>query len=152
MWRTTFLIVGLGGVLAGCSLGGGSARAPEHGYLQGRVVTYGVSCALPTNERCGTIPYRGEIVLCRQKGQIGLCPGAHVDASGRYRIRLAPGRYYLVSAPAKRNLVAVKPRWVEVGGGQTRTVNIVGGNEIKMSREPTTAQGDCFPVCSGSQS
>lgn len=29
--------------------------------------------------------------------------------------------------------VVVKPRWVDVVAGQTCAVNIVGGNEIKMS-------------------
>lgn len=155
MWRSVLLGVVLAGVLAGCSLGGGSGSPgsssgdgiPRYGVIEGQVVA--TAC---DSHPCKLTPYRGSLVFCTKMGQTGPCPSAHVDSTGRYRIALRRGRHALIPAPGKGNIVLVKPRWVDVVGGQTRTVNIAGGNEIKMSREPTTGQGDCVPVCSGSES
>lgn len=61
--------------------------------------------------------------------QIGRCPSAKVDVTGHYAIKLYPvGRYALIPAPGSGNVVYVKPRWVSVGMGQTKTLNIDGGN------------------------
>ena len=62
-------------------------------------------------------------------GEEGLCPSAKVDATGHFVIKLSPaGRYALLPAPGSGNLVYVEPRWVSVGMGQTKTLNINGGN------------------------
>jgi hypothetical protein len=59
----------------------------------------------------------------------GLCPSEEVDSTGRYEIKLWPaGRYALIPAPASGNIVHVRPRWVSVGIGQTKTININGAN------------------------
>jgi hypothetical protein len=44
-------------------------------------------------------------------GQIGHCPSARVDARGHYEITLRAGRYALIPAPGKRNVVIVRPQW-----------------------------------------
>jgi hypothetical protein len=49
-------------------------------------------------------------------------------AEGRYRIRLPADRYALVPAPGRGDAVVVTPRWVSVGPGSTRTLNINGGS------------------------
>jgi hypothetical protein len=74
--------------------------------------------------------YRGSLVFCRTMGQIGPCPSAEVDARGRYEITLRAGRYALIPAPGKRNVVLVKPRWVSIAGGQVTTLDINGGNAV----------------------
>jgi hypothetical protein len=55
-------------------------------------------------------------------------PVGRVDADGRYRIALMPGRYALVPAPGAGNQVIVKPPWVAVGEGQITTLDIDGGS------------------------
>lgn len=144
MWRTAALIVGLAGLLAGCSFDGSSGHSSAPGYLEGRVLTRACG-GLASGGSCKPIPYQGEIVLCRKRDQLGPCPAARVNLAGRYRIKLPPGRYYLVSAPGKGNVVDVMPRWVVVTGGQTRTMNISGGNEMK-SLQRLDAQGGYFDV------
>jgi hypothetical protein len=129
MWRSVLLGVVLAGLLAGCSLGGGSeagSGAPTTGVVQGRVVT--TVCGVIRMPGGCMYPYRGSLVFCSKMGQIGVCPSARVDASGHYRIRLPRGRHALIPAPGSGNVVSVKPRWVSVVGGQTQTLNINGGN------------------------
>ena len=63
-------------------------------------------------------------------GQIGLCPSAHVDDRGRYAITLRAGRYALVPAPGRRNVVMVTPRWVWIAAGRVTTLDITGGNAM----------------------
>jgi hypothetical protein len=119
-------------VLAGGCLGGASSspttarnavpsRGPEKGTIQGRVFT--TACGVTP---CRPIPYRGSLTFCRTMGQIGFCPSAQVGADGRYRIRLPAGRYALVPAPARGNVVTVTHRWVSVGTGATTTLDING--------------------------
>jgi hypothetical protein len=63
--------------------------------------------------------------------QIGPCPSARVDAAGHYRITLAPaGRWALIPAPARGNVIVVKPRWVSVGMGATRVLDIRGADML----------------------
>jgi hypothetical protein len=144
MRRSVALILGLCGVLAGCSFGGGHAaqsvvrNGPRDGTLQGRVITQvcGGGLVIVPVRSCQPTPYQGEIVLCRKKGEKGICPAARVDLTGRYRIKLPPGRYYLVAAPGRGNVVDVTPRWVEIGEGQVRTLNI-SGNALRVSQQLT---------------
>jgi hypothetical protein len=139
MMRSVLLLAGLCGVLAGCSLTGGSSGlkgpssgdgVPVFGTLQGRVFTK-VCGGLAAEPSCAPTPYRGEIVFCSKKGQIGVCPAVRVDANGRYRIVLHAGRHYLVPAPGTGNVVVVPSQWVQVVAGQTRTVNVEGGSSEK---------------------
>jgi hypothetical protein len=139
----------LAGVLVGCSrdgasggLTGGGAMSSltegqvvsdrgvatvTAGIITGRVFTK--ACGGPlVSTACGPTNYRGELVFCLKKDDNRVCPAGRVDATGRYQIRLRPGRYYLASAPGSGNVVQVKPRWVVVGSAQTTTVNINGGN------------------------
>jgi hypothetical protein len=115
----------LGGPSASPTTGGGSTLpvVPSQGAIQGRVFT--TRCGVTT---CGSTPYRGSLTFCRTMNQIGPCPSARVDADGRYRIALMPGRYALVPAPGAGNQVIVKPRWVAVGEGQMTTLDIDGGS------------------------
>jgi len=64
------------------------------------------------------------------RGQIGLCPSARVDDRGRYAITLRAGRYALVPAPGRRNVVMVTPRWVWIEAGRVTTLDINGGNAM----------------------
>jgi hypothetical protein len=139
MWRSVLLGVALAGLLAGCSLNGGSDNLPgpssgdgipQYGVIEGRVVTT-VCGGLLLSGGCGPTPYRGSLVFCTKMGQIGVCPSARVDASGHYRIVLRRGRHALIPAPGNGNVVQVKPRWVVVVAGQTRTLNIKGGNLMR---------------------
>ncbi len=103
---------------------------PQYGVIKGRVLTTG--CGGPFQAGgCPPTPYRGSLVFCSKMGQIGVCPSARVDATGHYRIALRPGRHALMCAPGNGNVVQVKPRWVVVVAGQTRTLNINGGNLMK---------------------
>jgi hypothetical protein len=138
-------------VLAGCSLGGGSGAgstsgtlpalsegqvvsdrgiaigpAQPDGIIKGRVFT--TACGGPAASSCPLRVYRGSLVFCSKMNVNGICPSARVDATGHYRIALRPGRHALISAPGNGNVVQVKPRWVVVVAGQTRTLNITGGN------------------------
>ena len=64
--------------------------------------------------------------------QIGPCPSARVDATGHFRITLAPaGRWALIPAPGRGNVVFVKPRWVSVGIGETRVLDIRGADLMR---------------------
>ena len=126
----------MAGVLAGCSLTGGSDNlpgpssgdgVPQYGVIEGRVVT--TACGgLLLSGGCGPTPYRGSLVFCSKMNVNGICPSARVDATGHYRIALRRGRHALSAAPGNGNVVQVKPRWVVVMAGQTRTLNINGGN------------------------
>lgn len=138
MWRSVLLGVVLAGVLAGCSLNGGSDNlpgpssgdgVPQYGVIKGRVFT--TACGGPAASSCSLRVYRGSLVFCSKMGQIGVCPSARVDATGHYRIALRPGRHALMTAPGNGNVVTVKARWVVVVAGQTRTLNINGGNLMK---------------------
>ena len=145
MWRSVLLgvavvsvaVVVWAGVLAarsgtsnvspGPSSGDG---IPQYGVVEGRVVT--TACGgLLLSGGCGPTPYRGSLAFCTKMGQHGICPSAGVDATGHYRIVLRPGRHALMPAPGNGNVVQVKPRWVVVVAGQTRTLNINGGNLMR---------------------
>jgi hypothetical protein len=139
MWRSVLLGVVLAGMLAGCRLesqdSAGTKPAsgdgiPQYGVIEGRVVTTGCG-GLYLSGGCGPTPYRGSLVFCTKMGQKGVCPSAHVDARGHYRIALRPGRHALTPAPGKGNVVWVKPRWVVVVAGHTQTLNINGGNLMR---------------------
>jgi hypothetical protein len=110
-----------------CGCLGRSSGSPAHaaakGTIQGRVSTN--ACGITT---CDRTSYRGFLTFCRTMGQIGPCPSARVDAGGRYRIKLLAGRYALVPAPGRGDTVVVTPRWVSVGPGATRTLDINGGS------------------------
>ena len=95
------------------------------GTLEGRA--FATACAGPAASSCPRWSYRGSLVFCRKMGQIGESPLARVDARGRYEITLRAGRYALIPAPGKPNVVMVKPRWVVIPGGRT-TLGIDGGN------------------------
>ena len=138
MWRSIAIGVMLVGVLAGCSLGGGSDNLPgpssgdgipQYGVIKGRVFT--TACGGPAASSCPLRVYRGSLVFCSKMNVNGICPSARVDATGHYRIALRRGRYALSAAPGNGNVVQVKPRWVVVVAGQTRTLNISGGNLMK---------------------
>jgi hypothetical protein len=138
MWRSVLLGVVLAGVLAGCSLNGGSDNLPgpssgdgipQYGVIKGRVFT--TACGGPAASSCPLRVYRGSLVFCPKMNVNGICPSAHVDATGHYRIVLRPGRHALLTAPASGNVVQVKSRWVVVLAGQTRTLNINGGNLMR---------------------
>jgi hypothetical protein len=135
MWRIVLLGVVLAGVLAACSLNGGSDNlpgpssgdgVPQYGVIKGRVFT--TACGGPAASSCPVRVYRGSLVFCSKMNVNGICPSARVDATGHYRIALRPGRHALISAPGNGNVVQVKPRWVVVVAGHTRTLNITGGN------------------------
>ena len=141
MWRSVLLGVVLTSVLAGCSLTSGNDNMgrlssgdgiPQYGVIEGRVVT--TACGgLLLSGGCEPTPYRGSLVFCTKMGQTGMgqtgiCPSTRVDATGHYRIALRPGRHALMPAPGNGNVVQVKPRWVVVVAGHTRTLNINGGN------------------------
>jgi hypothetical protein len=115
----------LGGPSASPATSGGSTptRGFSKGTIQGRVSA--TACGVIA---CNPTPYRGSLVFCRTMDQIGPCPSARVDADGRYRIALPGGRYALLPAPGAGNEVAVKPRWVSVGAGETTTLDIDGGS------------------------
>jgi hypothetical protein len=98
--------------------------------VEGRILTTGCGGPLGTGG-CDPTPYRGSLVFCTTIDQIGPCPSAHVDATGHYRIALRQGRHALIPAPANGNVVQVKPRWVVVVAGMTKTLNIDGGNLMK---------------------
>ena len=82
MWRSVLLGAVLAGVLAGCSLNGGSDNLagpssgdgiPQYGVIEGRVVT--TACGgLLLSGGCGPTPYRGSLVFCTKMGQIGSVP------------------------------------------------------------------------------
>src|SRR6478752_5065119 len=119
MLRSLLLGVVLAGVLAGCSLGGGSDNlpgpssgdgVPQYGVIKGRVFT--TACGGPAASSCPLRVYRGSLVFCTKMGQIGVCPSARVDATGHYRIALRRGRHALMSAPGNVIVVQVRPRWV----------------------------------------
>jgi hypothetical protein len=125
----------LAGVLAGCSLGGGSDNLPGpssgdgvplYAVIKGRVFTR--ACGGPPVPLCPLQVYRGSLAFCPKMNVIGPCPSARVDATGHYSITLRPGRHALIPAPGSGNIVYVKPRWVVVRSGQTTTLNINGGN------------------------
>jgi hypothetical protein len=128
------LVVALG--TGGC-FGGSSAaptstpkrttptHGPSKGTIRGRAFT--TACG-PLSGSCGQTPYRGSLVFCRTMNEIGPCPSARVDASGRFQIRLMAGRYALVPAPGRSNVVDVTPRWVTVGMGQVKVITINGGS------------------------
>jgi hypothetical protein len=64
--------------------------------------------------------------------QIGPCPAARVTRAGRYEISLRHGgRFALIAAPGRGNIVSLTPRWVSVPAGRTTTLNIDGGNMEK---------------------
>ena len=77
---------------------------------------------------CAPSVYRGSLVFCHTMNQIGFCPSARVDANGHYRIKLRPGRYALLPAPASGNVVYVRPRWVTLAAGEYASLVIDGGN------------------------
>jgi len=138
MWRSVLLGVVLAGVLAGCSLNGGSDNlpgpssgdgVPQYGVIKGRVFT--TACGGPAASSCPLRVYRGSLVFCPKMNVNGICPSARVDATGHYRIALRPGRHALLTAPGNGNVVQVRPRWVVVVAGQTLTLNINGGNLMK---------------------
>ena len=97
------------------------------GTVEGSVFT--TACAGPAASSCVRHNFRGSLVFCQTMNQIGLCPSAHVDRRGHYEIRLTPGRYALIPAPGKGNVVWVKPRWVSVSAGRS-TVRIKGSNAM----------------------
>jgi hypothetical protein len=77
------------------------------------------------------IPYRGELVFCRTMNQTGICPAARVNPHGRFVITLPRGRYALIPAPGKGNIVNVKPRWVVIGQRPTGSLTIHAGITAK---------------------
>ena len=97
------------------------------GTIEGRVFT--TACGGPAATSCARHNYRGSLVFCKTMKQIGFCPSVRVDRTGHYEIRLKPGRYALIPAPGKDNVVMVTPRWVSVSAGRT-TVSIDGGNSM----------------------
>src|SRR6478735_7460226 len=110
--------------------GGGVGVTPmPDGIVAGRVFT--TACGGPAGSPCPLRVYRGSLVFCARVHPIGQCPSARVDGTGHYRIALRPGRRALIPAPGNGNVVQVKPRWVVVVAGQTRTLNINGGNLMK---------------------
>jgi hypothetical protein len=139
MLRSVLLGAVLAGMLAGCSLGGGSgagsAQRPDvtgsapDGVIKGRVYT--TACGGPAASSCPLRVYRGSLVFCPKMNVNGICPSARVDATGHYRIALRRGRHALIPAPGNGNVVQVKPRWVVVVAGQTRTFNINGANLMR---------------------
>jgi len=123
--------VSASGCLGGSSPPSGSqgstpSRGAVKGTLEGRVFT--TACGGPAASSCRRQTYRGSLVFCKRMGQIGLCPSAHVDDRGRYTITLRAGRYALVPAPGRRNVVMVTPRWVWIAAGRVTTLDINGGN------------------------
>ncbi len=91
----------------------------------------GSACGGLVQSSCFTTAYRGRLVFCRTMNQIGPCPSARVDATGHYRISLHPGRWAMIAAPGRGNIVFVKPRWVSVGMGQTRVLDIDGASQMR---------------------
>jgi hypothetical protein len=92
-------------------------------------LVYGTACAggiipIPHPPRmfCA-IPYRGELVFCRTMSQIGICPAARVNIHGHFVITLPRGRYALLPAPGKGNIVEVRPRWVTLTGRGSLTIH-----------------------------
>lgn len=132
----TLTLLSLSLLVSGCLNGSSTSSAaqspPSHGLvangtIEGRVFTTG--CGGPAAASCVSRNYRGSLVFCKTMNQIGFCPSAHVDRTGHYEIRLKPGRYALIPAPGKGNIVWVRPRWVSVTEGRT-TVSINGGNSM----------------------
>jgi len=149
MWRSVLLGLVLAGLVAGCSLGGGSGADSSSevldslsegqvsgggvgvtpmpdGIVTGRVFT--TACGGPAGSPCPLRVYRGSLEFCSKKAVLGPCPSARVDGTGHYTITLRPGRHYLYAAAGSGNVVYVTPRLVVVHSGQTTTLNINGGN------------------------
>jgi hypothetical protein len=138
--RWCLLALVIGSLAAGCFGGAGSsasdrpaatrpaAIAPKvASKVEGRVFT--AVCVGRSAARCAPTPYRGSLVFCRTMSQIGLCPSARVDRRGDYEIELpGAGRFALIPAPGRGNVVFVRPRWVVVSPGQTLRLDIDGGN------------------------
>jgi hypothetical protein len=102
-----------------------SASPTAKAAVTGRAYT--TQCVPRIAGRCPVTPYRGSLVFCVAMNQIGPCPGATVDADGRFALRLRPGRYALLPAPGSRNVVSIKPRWVSVAAPRT-ALRITGDN------------------------
>jgi hypothetical protein len=129
----TAILVSLSVAASGC-LGGSSTPAtashrPVLGTVEGRVFT--TACGGPAAASCAPQNYRGSLVFCKTMNEIGPCPSAHVDGTGHYEITLRAGRYAVMPAPGKANVVMVRPRWVSIGDGKRTTLNITGGNSMK---------------------
>lgn len=93
--------------------------------VSGRAFTS--ECAPRLSSKCVATPYRGYLNFCSSMNQIGPCPVARVEASGRFTIDLRPGTYALLPAPGRNNVVAIKPRWVSVTAPRT-LLEVTGSN------------------------
>jgi hypothetical protein len=105
------------------------SHGPGTGTIEGRAYT--AACGGLLAKDCAPRSFRGSLVFCRTMNEIGPCPTARVDAAGRYRITLAPGRWAVIPAPGSRDVVVVEPRWVRVGMGQVRRLDLRGDNSMK---------------------
>ncbi len=96
------------------------------GRIEGRVYT--TECTRKGDAPCPPQAFRGSLVFCHRMTSTGPCPAARVDGAGNYRIDLPAGRYALIGAPSRGNVVFVLWRWVQIAEGQVTTVNVHGGN------------------------
>jgi hypothetical protein len=123
MWRSVLLGVVLAGVLAGCSLGGGSGKAQSsdggagsgRGTVSGLVVTEGGH--LPAPGESDVRPARNASVLVTGTDTSGAKVERHLtcDSHGRFTVTLRSGRYTFLAQifPANpthpRKSVVVEP-------------------------------------------
>jgi hypothetical protein len=89
---------------------------------------YTTQCTSRAATSCPPQAFRGSLLFCHGMDIAGPCTAARVGARGRYRLELPDGRYALIGAPARGNVVFVLWRWVRVGAGGVTTVNIHGRN------------------------
>jgi hypothetical protein len=133
MMRSVLLLVGLYGVLAGCSWTNGSAgpaassQAAEPGTIAGRVMLLGSGVQFPGVKGpfpATNTPFTFVAVLGRQM----FVRKVKTDAKARFRLAIPPGRYrvgatFTASAPlrpAAKKVILVRP-------GQVTRVGLTEG-------------------------
>jgi hypothetical protein len=123
MMRSVLLLAGLCGVVAGCSLVGGSGAAT--GTVSG-VVLIGGGTVYPPG---GSDVYRvkGAFVLVSGMSASGAKVERHLvcDSRGHFRVRLSPGRYTFVAQIFPANPTHPR-RSVVVERGQSASIVLKG--------------------------
>jgi hypothetical protein len=122
MMRGALLIAGLVGILAGCSLGGGSAAT---GTVWGLVVVEGGKDPPPGESDIR--PAGGAFILVSGTSTSGTKVERHLvcDNHGHFRVKLSPGRYTFVAQIFPENPTHPR-RSVVVERGQSASIVLKG--------------------------